>query len=87
MNQLLEVRKNISYVKGDDPDEYIRVHEIVLIVDKPVYIKNHNDKGEAEIIRERGCDELRFTLSSDEQYDAFLKILTRYKDIDESELV
>lgn len=83
MNQLLEVRKNILYVKDAATGEFSRIHEIVLIVDKPSYNKNIA----GEIVRERGCDQLRFTLSSDEQYDAFLKILTKYKEIDESELV
>jgi hypothetical protein len=84
MNQLLSIRKNIYYTKGkSDSEEYNRAHEIVLIVDEPKYSRTN----EGEIVRERGCKEIRFTISSDEAFNKFIEILTKYKESKEEDLV
>jgi len=48
MNQLISVRTNILYTKVGE--EYIKLNELVLLVDEPSY-KRTND---GEVIRERG---------------------------------
>lgn len=83
MNQLLEIRKNIYYTKKEsDSEEYNRLHEIVLIVDEPKYTQTN----EGNIVRERGCKEVRFTIPSDEMFDEVLKVLAKYKDSKEENL-
>ena len=83
MNQLLEIRKNIYYTKKKaDSEEYNRVHEIIMIVDEPKYIRTN----EGDVIRERGCKEIRFTIPSDEMFDKVVEIFTKYKDSKEEDL-
>jgi len=83
MNQLLEVRKNIYYSKKkSDSDEYNRIHEIILIVDEPKYTRTN----EGDVIRERGCKEIRFTIPSDIMFDAFVNVISSYKDSKEEDL-
>lgn len=83
MSQLLEIRKNITYVKKK-PDfvEFERIHEIILIVDEPKYTRTN----EGDVVRERGCKELRFTIPSDKHYDIFIDLLTKLKDTKEDDL-
>jgi hypothetical protein len=77
MSQLLQIRKNITYGKKDSKDEeLIPIHEIILVVDKPQYTRTN----EGDIIRERGCEQLRFTIEGDEAYDKFIAIFIAYKE-------
>jgi hypothetical protein len=83
MNQLLEIRKNIYYTKKESSsEEYNRVHEIVLILDEPKYKQTN----EGNIVRERGCKEVRFTIPSDEMFDEVLTVLTKIKEAKEENL-
>ena len=86
MNTLIQIRTNIYYAKKDkkdkkEKDEFIRHNEIILLVDKAKY--THTNSG--EIIRERGVDELRFSVSK-ENLDALIETLTRFKDVEEMDL-
>jgi hypothetical protein len=83
MNQLLDIRKNTYYTKQkSDSIEYNRVHEIILIVDEPKYTRTN----EGDVVRERGCKEIRFTIQSDKVYDNVIEIFTKYKDAKEEDL-
>lgn len=86
MNTLLSVRTNILYSKKekknkDDPDEFVKHHELIFLVDKPKYQQTNS----GEIIRERAVDELRLCVS-EPAFDELIKVLVKLKDIDESEL-
>jgi len=80
MNKLIQIRTNIYYEKNEK-DEFIRHNEIILLVDKAKY--THTNSG--EIVRERGVDELRFSVSK-ENLEALIETLTRFKDVDETDL-
>jgi hypothetical protein len=83
MNQLLEIRKNIYYTKNkSDSKEYNRVHEIILILDEPNYIRTKT----GNVIRKRGCKEVKFTIQSDFMFNKVLEVLTLIKDAKEEEL-
>ena len=81
INHVLEVRKNIFYTK-DKQNNFIRGHEIVLVVDEPKYSRTN----EGDVVRERSCKELRFTISTDEKFDLFIEILQKYRDSKEEDL-
>ena len=86
MNQLVSVRTNIFYAKQKKQDEkaedvFERHNELIFLVDKP----NYRYLNEGEIIRERGLDEVRFTLS-DKAFEKLIELLEKLKDVDESEL-
>jgi len=86
MNTLIQIRTNIYYAKKEkkdkkEKDEFIRHNEIILLVDKAKY--THTNSG--EIIRERGVDELRFSVSK-ESLEALIETLVRFKDVDETDL-
>ena len=86
MNHLISVRTNIIYSKKKkqdekEPDEYKRFQELIFLVDKP----NYRYSTEGEIVRERGVDEVRFTVS-DRAFDELVKLLVKLKDVDESDL-
>ena len=86
MNHLISVRTNIIYSKKKkqdekEPDEYKRFQELIFLVDKP----NYRYSTEGEIVRERGVDEVRFTVS-DRAFDELSKLLVKLKDVDESDL-
>ena len=84
MNQLISLRTNIWYakeVKKNEPDVFVRMQELILLVEKPVYSRTND----GEIIRERGVNELRFTVT-EKGYAELLAALLKLKDIDESEL-
>jgi hypothetical protein len=86
MNTLIQIRTNIYYSKKDkkdkkEKDEFIRHNEIILLVDKAKY--THTNSG--EIVRERDVEELRFTVSRD-SLEALIATLTKYKDVDETDL-
>jgi hypothetical protein len=86
MNTLISVRTNIVYIKkkkkGEkSADEFIRNQELIFLVDKP----NYRYSNEGQIIRERGLDELRFTIS-DKAFEQLIKMLETMKDVDENEL-
>ena len=86
MNTLIQIRTNIYYSKKDkkdkkEKDEFIRHNEIILLVDKAKY--THTNSG--EIVRERDVDELRFSVTK-ESIEALIETLTRFKDVDETDL-
>jgi hypothetical protein len=86
MNTLVSVRTNIVYAKKKQQDEkaedeFVRHQELIFLVDKPTYRYSN----EGEIIRERGLDEVRFTVS-DKAFEQLIKLLEKLKDVDESEL-
>lgn len=86
MNTLLSIRTNILYSKkkkenNEDADEFIKHNELIFLVDKPKYIQNN----EGNIVRSRGVEELRFTVS-EKAFEALIKLLTELKNTDESGL-
>ena len=86
MNTLISVRTNILYSKKEkkvkgDADEFVKHHELIFLVDKPKYMQTNG----GEIVRERGIEELRFTVS-ERAFDELIKVLVKLQDIDESEL-
>ena len=56
MNQIKTIRTNEFFAKQPGSDEIVKIHEIILLVDKPVYKQTN----EGEVIRERGLEEFRF---------------------------
>lgn len=86
MNHLISVRTNIIYAKKkkkdeNEQDEYKRFQELIFLVDKP----NYRYSTEGEIVRERGVEEVRFTVS-ERAYDELIKLLVKKQSIDESDL-
>ena len=86
MNTLLSIRTNILYDKKDkkseeDSDEFVKHHELILLVDKPKYTLTNDD----EIIRERAVDELRFIVS-EKTFDMLIQNLIKIKNIDDSDM-
>jgi hypothetical protein len=86
MNHLISLRTNILYAKKakkekTEPDEFKRYQELIFLVDKP----NYRYSTEGEIVRERGIEEVRFTVS-EKAFDELIKLLVKLKDTDESEL-
>jgi hypothetical protein len=86
MNTLVSVRTNIVYAKKKKQDEkaedeFVRHHEVILLVDKP----NYRYSNEGEIIRERGLEEVRFIIS-EKSFENLIQLLKLLKDADESEL-
>ena len=79
MNQLISVRTNILYTKVGE--EYIKLNELVLLVDEPSY-KRTND---GEVIRERGVKELRFTVT-EKAFEDLILFLTDLKNAGEGDL-
>jgi hypothetical protein len=80
MNQLISVRTNILYTKVGE--EYIKLNELVLLVDEPSY-KRTND---GEVIRERGVKELRFTVT-EKAFEDLILFLTDLKNAGEGDLL
>ena len=86
MNTLVSVRTNIVYAKKKKQDEkakdeFVRHQELIFLVDKPTYRYSN----EGEIVRERGVEEVRFTVS-ERAYDELIKLLVKKQSIDESDL-
>ena len=86
MNTLLSIRTNIIYakkVKKDkkEPDEFEKFQELIFLVDKPSYIQTN----EGEIIRQRGVEEMRFTVS-EKAFEQLITLLSKIKDVEESDL-
>jgi len=86
MNTLVSVRTNIIYSKkkkrdAEGKEEFERHQELIFLLDKPTYRYSN----EGAIIRERGLEEARFTVSK-ESFEELIKLLTKLKDVDESEL-
>ncbi len=66
MNTLISVRGNIVYNKipkkhKEDPDEYKKFIEVVLLCDKP----NYSVTNDSDIIRTREIEQLRFVVAAD----------------------
>jgi hypothetical protein len=86
MNSLVSIRTNIVYAKKrkqdeKSEDEFVKHQELIFLVDKP----NYRYSNEGEVIRERGLEELRFTVS-DKAFEQLIKLLEKLKDVDESDL-
>lgn len=85
MNTLLSIRSNVVYgkktkEKPEDADEFIKLTEIIFLVDRPKYQQTNG----GEIIRERAVEELRFTVS-EKAYDVMLAHLVSIQKLDGSE--
>lgn len=80
MNRLVSIRTNIYYSKEGE-GKYNRHQEIILLVDKPKYSYSN----EGEVVRERGLEELRFTVS-DNEFQQLIELLGKLKDIEPNEL-
>lgn len=86
MNTLLSIRTNIIYAKKakkdkKEPDEFEKYQELIFLVDKPSYIQTN----EGEIIRQRGVEEMRFTVS-EKAFEQLITFLSKIKDVEESDL-
>lgn len=81
MNQLLEIRQNIYYEKETAEGEFEKIHEIVLVLDQPIYTRTN----EGSIIRERGCKEVRFAIPNN-MMNSVIKALEIYKESKEEDL-
>lgn len=79
MNQLIQTRENILYVKKGE--EYKKVHELIFLVDEAKY----STTNEGVIVRERGIKELRMAVLT-EQLDELIEQLKTYRDIKEEDL-
>lgn len=79
MESLLAIRSNIFYTKEDD--NFIKNHEIILLVDKAKYTQTNG----GQIVRERAVDELRFSISN-ESIDTMINHLEALKTIEEKDL-
>ena len=83
MNSLVSIRTNIVYskeVKGGEV-KYKRHQELILLVDKPKYTYTNG----GEIVRERGLEELRFTVS-EKGFEVLIEQLEKMKEVDPDEL-
>lgn len=87
MNHLIEIRTNILYSKKENKDKpdspavFERFQELIFLFDKPLY----RFSNEGNIIRERGVEETRFTVSAKE-FETMLEILEKLKNAEPSEL-
>ncbi len=78
MNHLISIRSNFLYSKSkkeSGEDEYKKYYELIFLVDKPSYLMTN----EREPVRQRGIEELRFTVSED-AFKQMIEILTGIKD-------
>jgi hypothetical protein len=82
MNTLVSIRTNIIYSKEvTGKEKYNRNQELILLVDKPKYTYSN----EGEIVRERGLEELRFTVS-EKGFEQLIKMLEKMKEVEPDEL-
>lgn len=81
MHQILEIRQNIFYKKETSEGELKKFHELIFIVDKPIYSRTN----EGEVVRERGCEEIRMACYS-KSLEQIIEVLTKYKDSKEEDL-
>lgn len=83
MNSLISIRTNVVYSKeiknGDE--KYHRHQELIFLVDKPKYTYSN----EGEIVRERGLQELRFTVN-EKGMEQLIKLLEKLKEVEPDEL-
>ena len=82
MSTLVQIRMNKFYVKSYSKGKYTPIREVVLVLDKPKYKRNN----EGDVIRERDCEEVRFRIDGDENYDKLIEVLKTYKDSKEEDL-
>lgn len=75
LNVLIDARKNTYYTKHKESGEYIPLHEIILILDKPVYSRTKDGK----VKQTRGCEEVRFTVPN-MIFDSFIETLSKLRD-------
>jgi hypothetical protein len=80
MKKLVSITTNILYGKKKNQNEYefVKHYELIFLLDTPKYRYSN----EGEIIRERGLDEMRFTISEND-LENLIKLLKEIKDIDE----
>ena len=83
MNSLVSIRTNIVYSKEVKKGEgkYNRHQELIMLVDKPKYTYSN----EGEIVRERGLEELRFTVS-EKGLQQLIEMLEKMKEVEPDEL-
>lgn len=83
MNNLVSIRTNIVYSKEvkEGEEKYNRHQELILLVDKPKYSYSN----EGEIVRERGLEELRFTVN-EKGFEQLIELLEKLKDVENDEL-
>jgi hypothetical protein len=80
MNSLISIRTNFFYTKKKD-DTFAKHYELVFLLEKASYRYTN----EEEVIRERGIEEMRFTVS-ESNFDTMLKLLEQLKNCKESDL-
>lgn len=80
MKSLAGLRTNIYYTK-DEKGKEIKHHEIVLLLDKAEYTRSNA----GEIIRQRGIEEQRFTVT-DNGFLEMLKLMTKHYEAKEEDL-
>lgn len=80
-NQVLEIRQNIFYTKETSAGEFKKMHEIIFIVDESKYSRTN----ESEVIRERGCKEVRITVGA-KSLEKVIEVLSKFKDTKEEEM-
>lgn len=86
MANLLSIRQNIKYAKKpkkqqDDADEFIRIDELIFIVENPTYRYTN----EGDIVRERKVDQFRIDVLN-KDIDLIIKTLEGIRDSNESDL-
>jgi hypothetical protein len=83
MNSLVSIRTNIIYSKEvkEGVENYNRHQELILLVDKP----NYTYSNEGEIVRERGLEELRFTVS-EKGFNQLIKMLEEMKEVEPEQI-
>jgi hypothetical protein len=83
MNSLISIRTNIFYNKEvkEGEETYNRHQELIMLVDKPKYTYSN----EGEIVRERGLEELRFTVS-EKGFEQLIEMLEKMKEVEPDEL-
>lgn len=86
MKRLLQIRTNIYYTKkpkktDSEPDIFDKHHELVILLDQASYSYSNSQ----EVVRERQVEEIRFCIA-DENFDKFIDILTKLKEVKEEDL-
>ena len=83
MNSLVSIRTNIIYRKevNAGKETYNRHQELIMLVDQPKYTYSN----EGEIVRERGLEELRFTVS-EKGFQQLIEMLEKMKEVEPDEL-
>lgn len=83
MNKIVNLRTNIYYTKKqkqkkNEPDEFLRQQEMIIVVEKTRYI--HSENG---IVPQPYLEDMSFTISQ-ENYQEMLQMFSALGEIDES---